>query len=75
MHRVGRTARAGAPGTAHTLLRRQEVLHFKKLRQAIDGKAVATVALKSEDYAQVRHVPTNYPFLVHFKVCIYCETG
>jgi hypothetical protein len=53
VHRVGRTARAGAPGSAHTLLRRQEVLHFKKLRRDIDGKQVSTVALKAEDYDQV----------------------
>uniref|UniRef100_H2ZLF9 ATP-dependent RNA helicase n=1 Tax=Ciona savignyi TaxID=51511 RepID=H2ZLF9_CIOSA len=31
IHRIGRTARAGASGTAYTLIRKQEIFHFKKM--------------------------------------------
>jgi len=65
VHRVGRTARAGATGTSFVLLRRQEVLHFKRLRQSIDNRAVQQIALKADDYAQI---PGDYDAaLTHLK--------
>lgn len=38
VHRVGRTARAGRPGSAYTLLRREEVRHFKQMMKKAGGK-------------------------------------
>ncbi|MCO5553205.1 hypothetical protein L7F22_006726 [Adiantum nelumboides] len=37
VHRVGRTARAGKPGSSYTLLRREEVRHFKEMLQKVDN--------------------------------------
>jgi len=37
LHRVGRTARAGRPGQAFTLLRPQEVRHFKAMLSKAEG--------------------------------------
>eukprot|EP00850_Spirogloea_muscicola_P000169 SM000001S04571 [mRNA] locus=s1:955847:958877:- [translate_table: standard] len=37
VHRVGRTARAGKPGTAYTILRKEEVKHFKSLLRKVDN--------------------------------------
>jgi superfamily II DNA/RNA helicase len=41
IHRIGRTARAGRPGCAYTLLRPEEVHHFKLMIK----KAGSTVGL------------------------------
>ncbi|GAQ80742.1 Putative DEAD-like helicases superfamily protein [Klebsormidium nitens] len=37
VHRAGRTARAGRPGRCFTLLRREEVRHFKGLLRKVDN--------------------------------------
>ncbi|KAH7388186.1 hypothetical protein KP509_16G062700 [Ceratopteris richardii] len=37
VHRVGRTARAGKPGSSYTLLRREEVRHFKEMLQKVEN--------------------------------------
>ncbi|KAI5067322.1 hypothetical protein GOP47_0017850 [Adiantum capillus-veneris] len=37
VHRVGRTARAGKAGSSYTLLRREEVRHFKEMLQKVDN--------------------------------------
>lgn len=37
VHRVGRTARAGKPGSSYTLLRKEEVRHFKETLQKVDN--------------------------------------
>lgn len=37
VHRVGRTARAGKPGSSYTLLRKEEVRHFKEMLQKVDN--------------------------------------
>ncbi|KAL2634035.1 hypothetical protein R1flu_005514 [Riccia fluitans] len=44
VHRVGRTARAGQPGSAFTLLRKEEVRHFKLMLQKVDNS-------KCKDYS------------------------
>ena len=36
VHRAGRTARAGAPGTVYTLLRHQEARYFKGMVNTVD---------------------------------------
>lgn len=38
VHRVGRTARAGRPGRAFTILRKEEVRHFKGLLRKADNR-------------------------------------
>ncbi len=40
VHRVGRTARAGAKGVSYTLLRAQQVHHFKGMMKRIDNDRV-----------------------------------
>lgn len=50
IHRVGRTARAGTDGAAFTILRRQEVLHFKELRNQVDSREPSIVRLTEDDY-------------------------
>ncbi|BBN18721.1 hypothetical protein Mp_8g04910 [Marchantia polymorpha subsp. ruderalis] len=37
VHRVGRTARAGQPGRSYTLLRKEEVRHFKQMLKKVDN--------------------------------------
>lgn len=37
VHRVGRTARAGRSGSSYTLLRKEEVRHFKEILQKADN--------------------------------------
>lgn len=37
VHRVGRTARAGRLGSSYTLLRKEEVRHFKEILQKVDN--------------------------------------
>eukprot|EP00038_Savillea_parva_P009304 m.182638 g.182638 ORF g.182638 m.182638 type:complete len:706 (-) comp15584_c0_seq1:39-2156(-) len=65
VHRVGRTARAGAPGSSYVLLRRQEVLHFKKLHLTISDVPVGAIYLKAEDYQEI---PGDYDAaLAHLK--------
>ena len=49
VHRVGRTARAGATGRAFTLLCPQEAVHFKRMLGKVGGGAVQA------DAGQVQH--------------------
>lgn len=42
VHRVGRTARAGRPGRAYTLLRPEEVHHFKRMLKKAGEHKVKT---------------------------------
>lgn len=37
VHRVGRTARAGKPGSSYSLLRKEEVRHFKEMLEKVDN--------------------------------------
>ena len=53
VHRVGRTARAGRAGQAFTLLRPQEVRHFKAMLSKADGNAVAAHVLPPEELQAV----------------------
>jgi ATP-dependent RNA helicase DDX51/DBP6 len=41
VHRVGRTARAGRPGRAFTLLRHEECRHFKSMLKKAGTQALA----------------------------------
>ena len=41
MHRVGRTARAGREGYTYTLLRREEVYHFKQMMAKAGRRSIA----------------------------------
>jgi superfamily II DNA/RNA helicase len=50
VHRAGRTARAGATGAVYTLLRRQEVRHFRELRKKVDSSKPAEYKLHDGDY-------------------------
>ena len=53
VHRVGRTARAGRAGQAFTLLRPQEVRHFKGMLSKADAGAVAARTVPPADMAAV----------------------
>ncbi|XP_078492553.1 ATP-dependent RNA helicase DDX51-like [Ciona intestinalis] len=48
IHRIGRTARAGAAGTAYTLLRKQEIFHFKKMIADAGKCKVKTMKIPKE---------------------------
>uniref|UniRef100_F6PH49 ATP-dependent RNA helicase n=1 Tax=Ciona intestinalis TaxID=7719 RepID=F6PH49_CIOIN len=48
IHRIGRTARAGATGTAYTLLRKQEIFHFKKMIADAGKCKVKTMKIPKE---------------------------
>merc|ERR1711871_1053851 len=51
VHRAGRTARAGASGTVYTLLRRQEVRHFRELRKLIDATKPSQIKLEDAHFS------------------------
>ncbi|KAL6782479.1 hypothetical protein ACKKBG_A06940 [Auxenochlorella protothecoides x Auxenochlorella symbiontica] len=53
VHRAGRTARAGAPGAVYTLLRREEVRHFRAMLRKAEGSRVADLALDRLALAEV----------------------
>jgi len=48
LHRVGRTARAGQSGRAITLLRHEDVRHFKNMLRKVDNAYVKDYAVSSE---------------------------
>ncbi|KAL3693533.1 hypothetical protein R1sor_007184 [Riccia sorocarpa] len=47
VHRVGRTARAGQPGSAFTLLRKEEVRHFKLMLQKVNNSRCKDYSMRS----------------------------
>ncbi|BBN06383.1 ATP-dependent RNA helicase DDX51/DBP6 [Marchantia polymorpha subsp. ruderalis] len=47
VHRVGRTARAGQPGSSYTLLRKEEVRHFKQMLKKVDNSKCKDYSLPS----------------------------
>ena len=57
VHRVGRTARAGRQGSCYTLLRREEVRHFKQMMKKAGGKKVREFKQDREglEELQARH--------------------
>ncbi len=48
LHRVGRSARAGQSGRAVTLLRHEDVRHFKSMLRKVDNAYVKDYAIPSE---------------------------
>ena len=48
LHRVGRTARAGQSGRAITLLRHEDVRHFKSMLRKVDNAYVKDYTLPNE---------------------------
>jgi len=57
VHRVGRTARAGKPGRAFTMLRPEEVHHFKRMLLKAGEHAVRTHKLRA---SELRDVETTH---------------
>ena len=57
VHRVGRTARAGRPGSAFTLLRPEEVHHFKQMLKKAGNHVVSShkIAASKLEAAQAAH--------------------
>ncbi len=53
VHRVGRTARAGRAGQAFTLLRPQEVRHFKGMLTKLDAAPVLPHTVDAQELAAV----------------------
>lgn len=53
VHRVGRTARAGRAGVAVTLLRPEEVRHFRQMRRKIDDRTIAATTVAADDFASL----------------------
>lgn len=49
IHRVGRTARAGKPGMAVTLLEKKEVFHFKQMLKKGGKEGIKEMKLKNAD--------------------------
>ncbi|BFI33193.1 hypothetical protein MPTK2_4g90170P [Marchantia polymorpha subsp. ruderalis] len=47
VHRVGRTARAGQPGSSYTLLQKEEVRHFKQMLKKVDNSKCKDYSLPS----------------------------
>ncbi len=50
VHRVGRTARAGASGAAYTICKEDEARHFKSIRRRISEARPAKTTLQASDY-------------------------
>jgi len=49
IHRVGRTARANKEGKTFTLLRKEEVRHFKDILRRAENNYVKTMKVKQQD--------------------------
>jgi ATP-dependent RNA helicase DDX51/DBP6 len=60
IHRVGRTARAGRPGTAVTLVRHKEVRHFRDILRKAEGSNVQPFPLEQDILK---------PLVPHYTVC------
>lgn len=56
VHRAGRTARAGATGSVYTLLRHEDVRHFKDMLRKADNTYVRDVRLERGQLEEVRPV-------------------
>lgn len=54
LHRVGRTARAGQPGSAVTLLRHEDVRHFKNMLRKVDNAYVKDFAISGDVLSQLK---------------------
>lgn len=54
VHRAGRTARAGRTGKVITILRREDVRHFKSMLRKADNNYVKDEALDRENMAEAR---------------------
>jgi len=59
VHRAGRTARAGKRGKVITLLRKEDVRHFKDMLRKADNNYVKDEVLESETLIQARHWVTE----------------
>eukprot|EP00249_Psilotum_nudum_P015704 c25478_g1_i2 orf=676-2382(-) len=55
VHRVGRTARAGRSGCSYTLLRKEEVRHFKELLKKTDNTKCKDFKLPEESINYLYH--------------------
>ncbi len=53
VHRVGRTARAGRPGRAYTMLRPEEVRHFKLMLKKADQSVVRVHTICATQLAEL----------------------
>ena len=56
LHRVGRTARAGQSGRAFTLLRHEDVRHFKSMLRKVDNAYVKDYAISAELLTELHDV-------------------
>lgn len=54
LHRVGRTARAGQAGCAVTLLRHEDVRHFKNMLRKVDNAYVKDFAISGDVLTQLK---------------------
>ena len=54
LHRVGRTARAGQPGCAITLLRHEDVRHFKNMLRKVDNAYVKDFAISGDVLSELK---------------------
>lgn len=54
VHRCGRTARAGKAGRAFTLVRKEDMRHFKAMLRKVDNTFVKDLKLRPEETAALR---------------------
>ncbi|GAA57535.1 ATP-dependent RNA helicase DDX51/DBP6, partial [Clonorchis sinensis] len=54
VHRVGRTARAGQPGLAYTLLNKNQFFHFKKDLRAVGKQKLKEVTFHASHFAHLQ---------------------